>query len=397
MTTKADPAGALATPAEVRQVQSHSHSRPNLGRIFGFVTIIQSILFLAHWFVYQTWTVFQTDVSPSGITKLQVVLFFLSISFVAATLLAHRYSNSLVRLFYRLAATWLGVFYFLFLAAFLCWIVYLGCRLVGFNPGRSIVADTMFGLSILISIYGVVNARSIRVKKVAVTLPKLPASWRWRVGALVSDVHLGPVNGVGFMRRIVAMVEQLRPDVIFITGDLYDGTKVDPDELAAPWKELSAKVVTYFVTGNHEEFPDPAAYLDAVSRPGIHVLNDEKVFLDGLQIVGVHHNGSVNPDRFRAILERAGVDRNQASILLSHVPHHLSIAEEAGISLQLSGHTHGGQIFPFTWFTTRIFREFTYGLERFGELMVYTSSGAGTWGPPMRVGTTPEIVLFEFK
>jgi hypothetical protein len=82
--------------------------------------------------------------------------------------------------------------------------------------------------------------------------------------------------------------------------------------------------------------------------------------------------------------------------LLSHSPRALPIAEDAGISLQLSGHTHGGQIFPFTWFTERIFGEYTYGLKRFGELMVYTSSGAGTWGPPMRVGTQPEIVLIQF-
>ena len=95
-------------------------------------------------------------------------------------------------------------------------------------------------------------------------------------------------------------------------------------------------------------------------------------------------------------LERAEIDRNQASILLSHSPRALPIAEDAGISLQLSGHTHRGQIFPFTWFTRRIFGEYTYGLKRFGELMVYTSSGAGTWGPPLRVGTQPEIVLIQF-
>src|ERR1700692_4611385 len=200
MTTTIDEAGALSTREPVSQVQSHTTL--SFRRIVGFVATIQTILFLAHWFVYQTWTVFQTDVSPSGITGLQIALFFLSISFVAASLLAHRYSNPLVRLFYKMAAAWLGVFNFLFLAACLCWIVYLGCRLVGFNPGRPIVAETMFGLSILISIYGMVNARSIRVKKVAVKLPNLPVSWRGRVAALVSDVHLGPVNGVGFMRRI---------------------------------------------------------------------------------------------------------------------------------------------------------------------------------------------------
>ena len=380
--------------APVGSVQSRA--TPTLRRIVRFVATFQAILLLAHWFVYQTWEFFRPEPSLSGTAKLRATLFLLSISYMAATLLAHRYSNWLVHLFYTVAATWLGIFNFLFLGAWLCWLIYFGGRLFGMHWQRPLIVDLMFGLGILASVYGVVHARLVRVKKIRVRLPGLPEAWHGRVAALVSDVHLGPVNGSGFVRRIVTMLGRLRPYAVFIAGDLYDATKVDPNELAAPWKELSARVPTYFVTGNHEEFSDPAGYLDAVRRSGIRVLNNEKVMLDGLQIIGVHDSNSANPDRFRSILNRADLDRNRASILLSHVPRQLSIAEEAGVSLQLSGHTHGGQIFPFTWFTTRIFGDYTYGLQRFGELMVYTSSGAGTWGPPMRIGTSPEIVLIEF-
>ncbi len=389
-----DRAGSFVTPAPVKQVKARTTS--NVRRIVGFVVTIQSILFLAHWFVYRTWTAFQTNAGPPGIKQL-AALFLLSVAFVSATLLAHRYSHWLVRLFYKMAAAWLGVLNFLFVAACLCWMVDLGIRLFGLHLQRPIIVGTMFSLAILTSLYGMLNARRIRVKRIAVKLPNLPASWRGHVAALVSDVHLGPVNGSRFMRRIVATLGRLRPDVVFITGDLYDGTKADLDELIAPWKDISVNIATYFVTGNHEEFSDPRKYLDAVSRSGIRGLNNEKEMLDGLQIVGVHDRDSGNPVRFRSILEQTGLDRNQASILLAHVPHQLSIAEEAGISLQLSGHTHAGQIFPFTWFTSRVFGKYTYGLKRFGDLMVYTSSGAGTWGPPMRVGTSPEIVLIEFE
>jgi uncharacterized protein len=385
---------SLPPPAAVDQ----THRMPNLrARIAGFVVTIQSVLFLAHWFVYRTWTVFLADSHPLRITTLQVALVLLSVSFVAASLLAYRYSNFFVRLFYRIAATWLGFFNFFFLAACLCWTIYLSARVFGIDLGRPIIAETMFGTAALISVYGLVNANWVRVKKITVKLPNLPISWRGRVAALVSDVHLGHVNGFRFMRRIVAMLRRLQPDVVFITGDLYDGTKIDPDKSASPWKELSTKFGAYFVTGNHEEFSDPTKYLDGVGASGIQVLENEKVIVDGLQIAGVHHSDSANPDRFRAILKHADLDRSRASILLSHAPHALPIAEEAGISLQLSGHTHGGQIFPFTWFTERIFGKYTYGLERFDELMVYTSSGAGTWGPPMRVGAQPEIVLIQFE
>lgn len=385
---------SLTAPAPINETQPRR--APNIrARIAGFVTTIQSILFFAHWFVYQTWAFFRVDSDPPGIT--QAILALLSVSFVAASLLAFRYFNPFVRLLYRIAATWLGFFNFFFGAACMSWMVYLGARLAGLPLNRPLVADSLFGLALLVGLYGVVNATWVRVKSITVKLPNLPASWRGRVAALVSDVHLGHVNGGGFMRRIVAMLGRLRPDIVFITGDLYDGSKVDPDELVAPWKELSTKFGAYFVTGNHEEFSDPTKYLDAIKRSGVQVLENEKVIIDGLQIVGVRDGDSAEPDGFRSILKHADLDHGRASILLSHVPRALAIAENAGISLQLSGHTHGGQLFPFTWFTTRIFGEYTHGLKRFGELMVYTSSGAGTWGPPMRVGTQPEMVLIRFE
>ncbi|MGA8152134.1 MAG: metallophosphoesterase [Terriglobales bacterium] len=365
-------------------------------RIAVFIIIVQSILFLTHWFIYETWMGFRPVVDPPGITGLQAALALSSVSFIAASLLAHRYFNILVRFLYSMAAFWLGMVNFLFLAACLCWIIYFAARFSGVHLDRPEVAAVLFGLAIIVSLYSFIGARWVRVKRISIRLPNLPPTWRGRVAALVSDVHLGHVNGVGFMRRIVAKLGRLQPDILFLTGDLYDGTKVDPAPLAAPWKGLSPALGAYFVTGNHEEFSDPSKYLDAVRESGIRVLNGEKVTIDGLQLVGVHHHHSTNANRFRSVLEHVGLHRGEPSILLSHVPHALSIAEECGVSLQLSGHTHGGQFFPFTWFTRRIFGEYTYGLKRFGKMMVYTTTGVGTWGPPMRLGAPPEIVLIEF-
>jgi predicted MPP superfamily phosphohydrolase len=366
-------------------------------RIAVFVVIIQSILLLAHWFIYRTWIDFRAVADPPGITVPQAALALLSVSFVAASFLAFRYFNGFARVFYTIAAVWLGMVNFFFLAACLCWTLYFGGRLTGLHVDLPAVAVLVFSFAALSGIYALVNAQWVRVKRITVKLPNLPHTWRGRVAALVSDVHLGHVNGVTFMRRIVARLTRLGPDVVFLTGDLYDGTKVDAVTLAAPWKELSPPLGAYFITGNHEEFSNPSKYLDAVSRAGVRILSDEKVTVDGLQVVGVHHHTSANPDLFRSVLERAALQREEASILLSHAPHALPIPEQAGISLQLSGHTHGGQFFPFTWFTRRIFGEYTYGLKRFGNMMVYTTTGAGTWGPPMRLGTQPEIVLIQFE
>ena len=366
-------------------------------RIAVFVVIIQSILLLAHWFIYRTWIDFRAVADPPGVTVPQAALALLSVSFVAASFLAFRYFNGFVRAFYTIAAVWLGMVNFFFLAACLCWTLYFGGRLTGLHVDLPAVAVVVFSFAALSGIYALVNAQWVRVKRITVKLPNLPHIWRGRLAALVSDVHLGHVNGITFMRRIVDRLTRLGPDVVFLTGDLYDGTKVDAVTLAAPWKEFSPLLGAYFITGNHEEFSDPSKYLDALSRAGIRVLNNEKVTVDGVQVVGVRHHTSANADLFRSVLERAALKREEPSILLSHAPHALPIPEQAGISLQLSGHTHGGQFFPFTWFTRRIFGEYTYGLKRFGNMMVYTTTGAGTWGPPMRLGTQPEIVLIQFE
>lgn len=366
-------------------------------RIALIVGIVQAILFFGHWFVYETWTAFWQPPDPPGIGRWQIVLTILSLSFVGASLLAFRSSNVAVRWLYRIAAIWLGCLNFLFMAAWLCWFIYLAGKLTGHAFNRSAIVVILFGLAIALSIFGLVNAASIRVRRITVKLPGLPESWRGRVAALTTDTHLGHVNGARFMRRIVNILQRLRPDIIFIAGDLYDGTRVDAEAVAAPWREISPEFGKYFVTGNHEEFSSPKPFIAAVESSGIHVLNDEKITIDGLQLVGVHYYDSTHPDRFRSVLARAGLDPSTASILLSHAPHSLEIGEQAGISLQLSGHTHGGQVFPFTWVTRRIFRRFTHGLHRFGNLQVYTSYGAGTWGPPMRVGSYPELVLINFE
>jgi uncharacterized protein len=366
-------------------------------RITTLIAIIQSILLVGHWFLYVTLVAFWRLSDPAGVSKLQMTLATLSVSFVAASLLAFRYSHFIVRLFYTISAAWLGILSFSLLAAFSSWILYAGAELFGFHLDRRRVATALFSLAVIISLYGMINAARTRVTRVTVKLPNLPDAWRGRTAAFFSDTHLGHVRNYGFMRRVITMVARLRPDIVFIAGDLYDGTSADLNRLAEPLAQLSPPLGAYFVTGNHEEFVDRGKYLAAVRRTGIRILENEKVTVDGLQIVGVHFRESATPERFRSILQQASLDRHCASILVTHTPHWLGIAEEEGISLQLSGHTHRGQFFPWTLIVARIYGLYAYGLQRFGNLLVYTSSGAGTWGPPLRVGTDPEVVLIRFE
>jgi len=361
------------------------------------ISIVQSILFLGHWFLYKTLVFFFGVASPAKLLTLKVVLTLLSGSFVLTSFLAFRYSNPLVQCLYTGAAIWLGMLYLFILASILCWTFYGLDGLFHFPLDRKILIEVLIGIALLASVYGFINAGTTRITRISVQLPFLPSPWKGKTAVWVSDTHLGQVRNFGFSRHIAAKVMDLRPDVVFIGGDLYDGTAADLDKAIEPFSKISAPYGSYFVTGNHEEFSDPTPYLQAVRRAGIRVLYNERVDLDGLQIIGVDYRGSRREEDFRTILQNIGIDPHRPSILLKHTPFHLQVAREQRISLQLSGHTHQGQVFLFRWITARVYQGYDYGLKWFGDLLVYTSSGAGTWGPPMRIDTIPEIVIIEFR
>jgi hypothetical protein len=255
----------------------------------------------------------------------------------------------------------------------------------------------LFGAAVVAGLSGVFNASWTRITRITVRLANLPAAWHGRRAALISDLHLGHVRNGSFLRRMVAKILTEAPDAIFIAGDLYDGTAIDAQRAAQPLSRLVAPQGVYFVAGNHEQFGDDSKYLHAIAAAGVRVLSNEKVEVDGLQIVGVPYRNATRDGQFLSVLQSIRLDRERASILLTHAPDHPEIAEAAGVSLQLSGHTHLGQFIPWSWMARRIYRQFVYGLSRIGNMQVFTSSGAGTWGPPLRLGSNPEIVMLEFE
>src|SRR4030042_1739010 len=362
-----------------------------------FISIVQSILFLGHWFLYRTLVRFFGVSGPTSLLTLKVAVGLVSVSLVLTSFLAFRYFNLPVRCLYTGAASWLGIFYLFILASILCWVFYGLGKLFHLPLNGKILIEILIGLALMASLYGFINAGVIRMTRISLQLPHLPNPWKGKTAVWVSDTHLGQVRNDGFAQKIATLVQSLHPDIVFIGGDLYDGEPVDLDKVIEPFSRISVPYGIYFITGNHEEFYDNTPYLEAGRRAGIRVLYNEKVDLDGLQIIGVDYKDSRREEQFRTILQKMGIDRKKPSILLKHVPLHLQVAKEQGISLQLSGHTHQGQVFLFRFITSQVYQGYDYGLNWFGDLLVYTSSGAGTWGPPMRLDTIPEIVVITFK
>jgi len=365
--------------------------------LIGFIAVVQSILCFTHLLLYETWTFSPAGSDVHGTFWIKVVFGLLSVSFIAASLLAFRYTNAALRAFYRVAAVWMGLVSFLFLAAVSSWIIFGVAALAGLNVNFHRTVELLFATALMAGLYGVFNAGWTRITRTTVRLANLPAAWRGRRAALISDVHLGHVRNGSFLRRMVATILKEEPDAVFIAGDLYDGTAIDARRAAEPLSELVAPHGVYFVAGNHEQFGDDSKYLHAIAAAGVRVLSDEKVEVDGLQIVGIPYRSAARDGHLASVIRGIGLDRDRASILLTHAPDHPEIAEAAGVSLQLSGHTHLGQFIPWSWMARRIYRQFVYGLSRIGKMQVFTSSGAGTWGPPLRLGSNPEIVMLQFE
>jgi len=367
--------------------------------ILGFIVIVQAVIFLSHLFLYET-SVYQTPTFPAPHLRgawAKLLFAALSISFISASLLARRYTNPALRAFYRVSALWMGLLTFLLAAALLSWLVLAIATLAHAPLNFHHLVEWSFAAAFIVAFAGVINASLTRITRTTIRLANLPDAWRGRKAALISDLHLGHVRNGNFLRRMVAKILEEGPDAIFIAGDLYDGTRIDAHKAAEPLSKLTAPHGVYFVAGNHEQFTDDTQYLHAIRAAGVRVLHNEKVDADGLQIVGVPHNHSTRRERLAAALEGVNLDRDRASVLLVHAPNHPEVAEAAGVSLQLSGHTHLGQFIPWNWFARKIYRQFVYGLSRIGKMQVFTSSGAGTWGPPLRLGSNPEIVVLQFE
>ncbi|WP_020131062.1 metallophosphoesterase [Streptomyces sp. 303MFCol5.2] len=241
--------------------------------------------------------------------------------------------------------------------------------------------------------YGVL--RGPRVKRVTVPLAKLPRGAHGYRIAVVSDIHLGPVLGRGFAQQVVDTINATQPDLIAVVGDLVDGSVKDLGPAAAPLARLKARQGSFFVTGNHEYFSGAEQWVEEVRRLGLNPLENARTELPWFDLAGVNdiagESEGQGPDFAGALGDR---DTTRACVLLAHQPVQIHDAVRHGVDLQLSGHTHGGQLWPGN-FLAAAANPTVAGLERYGDTQLYVSRGAGAWGPPTRVGAPSDITVVE--
>jgi predicted MPP superfamily phosphohydrolase len=297
----------------------------------------------------------------------------------------------------------MGLFSSLFVLTLLREIVLLALHFLPFSWPDA-VRETAFGvplLAVLVTLIGLFNARRLaHVKHVDVPVAGLPPGLNGYTIAQISDIHVGPTIKRKYLSAIVEKVNSLQADAIAITGDLVDGPVSRLAQHTAPLSKLSAPDGTFFVTGNHEYYSGADAWIAELRRLGVTVLMNQHVVRTragaSLMIAGVtdytaHH---FNPEHKSDPRQAAhGAPKGIAlRVLLAHQPRTAPAAVEAGFDLQLSGHTHGGQFFPWNLFVP-LQQPYVSGLNRLGKMWVYTSRGTGYWGPPKRFGAPSEITL----
>lgn len=382
-----------------------------------FLAVVLSIMGGVHWYLFVR--LVRDTAIPSPWSQilgvaLVVVVASIPLSFVASRILDRHLARYVVVPVY----VWLGFSFqtfFLLLAIDLFrlggWVVRALFHLdpIFSDPDGALAAWRITAASaVAITVAATVFAiwwglTRMVIRRVEVPLPNLPPELDGFTIAHLTDLHLDLVHGKSWLTSVVEKTNALHPDLIAITGDLAEGSVAQFGEEVVPLRGLSAPHGVFFVTGNHEYFHDLHRWLQLLDEFGIRVLRNERVAIErggaSFDLAGIddHDGGRIapghGPDLAKAL---RGRDPDRASVLLAHQPRIMEEAARRGVGLVLSGHTHGGQIWPFSYLVY-LQQPYVRGLKELGNTKLYLSSGTGFWGPPMRLGTTAEIAVITLR
>ena len=362
-----------------------------------FLSVLIAILLGAHWFLYFSLVSF-FDISNGLQKSLILLLIFLGISFVISSLLSHWNDNIFSRAYYFLSGVWLGILNNFVLSAILIWLIILIAKSFKLDLNPTLLASPIFLIAFFLSLYGVWNAFNPEIKNISVAIPNLPVEWQGKKIVQLSDVHLGHIYRENFIKKIVDKVNSIKPEIVVITGDLFDGMDGNLGPIIKPLENIQTKQGTFFVIGNHETYLGLDNVFRELKNTRIKILRDEVVDISGLKLIGISYPDRNEKKDVVAVLESLKKDYfGKPNILLFHTPIKILEIKNQGVNLELCGHTHVGQIFPFNLITKLIYHGYDHGLFQMDNYTLYTTNGAGTWGPPMRLGNTPEIVVITLR
>ncbi|MCF7836928.1 metallophosphoesterase [Candidatus Gracilibacteria bacterium] len=381
-----------------------------------FFAVILAILLALHAVVYDFCIRAFSIQDKIGQSKVALSLLLLFGGFVGSFILARQGGGLFTKIISLSFGVWFGILLNLVWMILVAWLVIGAMRIFWQKLNFQLIGQIVIFCAVAYSLFGAWNVFHPVVKNVEIELKNLPQAWSGKTIVQISDLHLGGILDENFLKKVISEINQLNPEIVVITGDLLDGSADGIEKYINLLNEIKSASGTYFVTGNHEGYRGAEDSLRILRKLNIHILENEIVDLAGLQLIGISYPGNGENSHVRQIIEdNPSFDRDKVNVLLFHSPTSLGegevqhknlywkpnvdfqAAQDLGIDLQLSGHSHGGQIFPFTLITKWIYDGYEHGLHKINNFQIYISSGTGVWGPTLRTGCNSEIVAIKLK
>lgn len=334
-------------------------------------------------------------------TELEIILMIMGIIFpllfVGSMLYGYKHYSLLNSWINTISGIWLGVMFYIFISSLIVFVLIMLNSYFDLNIPIKIISITLIFITLILITYGVINANNTRIVKWDVKSEKLSANWNNKKIVIISDVHLGSMRGENFLKRIVGKIEKEKPDVVFILGDLIDGTSIPYEKWFSEFSTLKPQFGILYVEGNHEKYSQEYNKFKSLIPATINNLTNKQIIINDTQIIGLDYKESESKDEIKKELESLNYDKNKSSIILMHDPKNTISLSEEGVSLVLSGHTHDGQFFPFTTLINNLYKKYAHGVSYTQNTASVTSAGIGTSIIPIRIGTNPEIIVLNIK
>ncbi|MBN1302679.1 MAG: metallophosphoesterase [Melioribacteraceae bacterium] len=381
-----------------------------LSRIDPFVVFILITVYSGlHFFIYYSFVYFfNISKRPGKILVFSIVL-FLGLSFLLAFSLPRALNYTAANVLSSIFPIWIGIFPVLISSLSILWIIKWISKKIKLKIPLKILSVFSFIAPVIIIAYGIWISFYIEINEVLIPVKNLPSFWNNKSIVHLTDLHLRSENQIEFVNKIVDKINGISPELVVITGDFIDRGSKNVNELLSPFKRISVPIL--FTTGNHDRYSSLVRSFEELKINYIKILHNELYVKEGLQIIGLGypHRDDRNPADILA--NDIPLNPDKPTILLYHTPTTIdkdnmgdryvspntdfSIVKNAGIDIQLSGHTHGGQFFPFSLITPALNNGYDKGLHREGSFSLFVSTGLGTWGPPVRTFIPPEIAVIH--
>jgi len=348
------------------------------------------------------------SITPGWKRAYFIVFWVVVSSFVIGEILEHTRSSLISEWIYRVGAFWLAFMLYFALTLLVFDVIRLGNHFFNFLPELTQLFRFRLGLGTValvscIVVAGHINALNTQIRKISLSIPKkITGSPLMRI-VMASDIHLGALIGENREAKLVRIINAQKPDLVLLCGDLVDGdiASVLRKNLGKHLQEIKSVMGVYAIPGNHEYIGGIQKTLPYLEGINIKELRDKVLVLpNGVQVIGRddRDNRQMGEENRRKTLKElmVSLDKNFPVIVMNHQPFNLEEAVDEGVDLQLSGHTHHGQLWPLNYITRAVF-ELSWGYLKKGNTNFYVSSGFGSWGPPVRLGNTPEVVVFDLK